>query len=119
MEGVNPGIDQIRDRMARFLHEPGDPTGRVQFHDASGRGVHRVEHGQGRDRAVAQVRVDERPQVEIREVVGVADQEELFAVHPPPVGGQRTRAAEKFGLVEHADRRRPLMCGKVAAYDVR
>ena len=52
------------------------------------------------------VRVDERSQVEVGEVVGVAGQEELFAVDPLPVGGERARAAEQFRLEDRADRRR-------------
>ena len=47
-------------------------------------GIRRVEHRQGRDRAVLPVAVDEQPQVEVREVVGVAGQEEVFALAPTP-----------------------------------
>ena len=65
------------------------------------------------------VGVDERPQIEVREVVGVAGQEELFALDPLPVGDERAGAAEQFRLEDRADRRRPGARGEVAAHHVR
>src|SRR5689334_4002165 len=63
--------------------------------------------------------VHERSQVEIREVVGIAGQEDLFAVHPLPVGGERTRAAQQLRFVERPNRREPLIPGQITAYHVR
>ena len=65
------------------------------------------------------VRVDERPQVEVREVVGVARQEELFVLDPGAVGQQRPGAAEQLRLEERADRRRSGALGQVAAHHLR
>ena len=49
---------------------------------------------QRRDRTVFPVGLDQRAQVEIGEVVGIADQDHVFTLHPGPVGGERARAAE-------------------------
>ena len=67
-------------------------------------GFARVEDGQGRDRVVRPVRVDQGPQVEVGEVVGVAGQEHLLPGDPVPVGAQRAGAAEQFRLEDRPDR---------------
>ena len=59
MEGVHASIRQVGNRFARLLREPDDRPGGVEFHDASGRRVLRVEHRQGRDRTVFPMSVDE------------------------------------------------------------
>ena len=43
-----------------------------------------MKDGQRRERAMLPVRLDEGPQVEIGEVVGVAGQEHLVCVRPRP-----------------------------------
>ena len=73
--------------MGGLLGEAGDPAGLVGLHDPAGRRRSRS----GRPPSVAtalvlSVRLDQRPEVEVGEVVGVAGQEELLAGHPVPVG---------------------------------
>ena len=77
-----------------------------------------MNHRQGSDRSVYPVSIDELAQIEVREIVGVARQERLFAVDSPPVGEKRAGAPEQFWLEEGADRWRRGACGNVAAHHV-
>src|SRR5262245_11986269 len=119
MEGVHAGVRQVGNRIARLLHESDHRAGGVELHNPPGRRIRRVKNRQGRDRVVLPVTVDERSQIEIRDVVGVARQEELFTVDPPPVGEERAGAAQQLRLEVGADRGRRRTRGKVAAHHVR
>jgi hypothetical protein len=119
MEGVDAGIREVRHRLARLLREPDDAAGLVELHDTPGRWPFGVEHRERGYRAVYQVGVDECPQIEIGQVVGVARKEEFLPRHPLPVGGERSGAAKQFRLEERTDRRRLGTHGKVLPYHIR
>src|SRR5690348_11468620 len=74
---------------------------------------------QRRDGALFPVRLDQQAQVEIGEVVGVADQEHLLTIYPGPVGGERARAAEQFRFVGGAHGRRPGSRFEVVTHHIR
>ena len=86
-----PALIRSETGLAGFSANPVTRPAASSLHDASRRRPFGVEHRQGRDRAMVPVRVDQRPQIEIREVVGVAGQEELFPVDPVPVGERAFR----------------------------
>ena len=95
VEGVHTGIGQIRDRMDWLLDEPGDPAGRRRVP----RPPRRTGWASGippRSRSCrGEVGVDERPEVEVRQVVGIAGQETCPRRRPTagwPGACQRCRA---------------------------
>src|SRR5215472_4952154 len=119
MKGVHAGVAEVRNWSGWLFLESDDRAARVQFHDAPSRWLLRVEDAEGRDRAVFPMGIDQRPNAEVREVVGIAGQEELLFLDPLPVRDERAGATEQLGLKECADSWPCRASGKVTAYHLR
>ena len=78
----------------------------VELNDAARRWLVGAKHRQRRRHVAGTVEVDERREVEVGEVVGVACEEKVLAIDPIPMRHERARAAEELRLKRRPDDRR-------------
>ena len=82
------------------------------------RGVLGAEHGQGGGGGALAMEVDQRPQVEVSEVVGIAGQKEVLTLDPLPVHQESPGTAQEGRLekgVDNGGSARPRRCRRTTS----
>ena len=108
IEGIHAGVGQIARGLGWLLGEAGHETARIDVHHTAARRVLGAEHGQRCLGMTASVEIDQGSQVEVRQVVGVDRQEELFVLDPGSVMSESPRTAQELWLEGCPDGRRPV-----------
>ena len=80
----------------------------VDVHHATARRVLGAEDGQRCFGVAAPVEIDQGSQIEVRQIVGVDRQEELFVLHPRSMVPEGAGTAQELRLEGRADGRRPV-----------